>query len=325
MRTIEKKEWVMNESNTTTALPAGFVALVGQPNVGKSTLMNAILGIKLAIATSKPQTTRTRILGVQTFPEKGQLCFMDTPGIHESKKRLNRALNQAALQSLAEVDLVCHLVDAAAIAGWQRRSGEEGLPPEEEFVQKRLKQQGVEAVLVVNKVDALNDKLLLLPMIEKLTEAGEYLDVVPVSALKKENLDQLVDVLLKRLPEQGLLFPPDMLTDQAEKFIAAEFVREQVMEQTRKEIPYSVAVEIEKFQEDERKGLLEISAVIHVERDTQKGIIIGNQGSRIKSIGSKARREMEKFFGKPVFLETFVRVEPRWSENPRQLGRFGYE
>lgn len=312
-------------SSDTSALPAGFVALIGQPNVGKSTLMNAILGVKLAIATSKPQTTRNRILGVQTYPEKGQLCFVDTPGIHESSKRLNRALNQTALQSLEEVDIVCHLVDAAAIAGWQRRSGEQGLPPDEEFVMRRLAQQKVQPILVINKVDALKDRLLILPMIEELTKAGDYLDVVPLSALKGENLDRLVEVLLERLPNQGLLFPPDMLTDQAERFIAAEFIREQIMEQTQKEIPYSVAVEIEKFQENERKGILEIAAVIHVERATQKGIIIGKNGARLKAVGKAARKELEKFFGRQVYLETFVRVEPRWSENPRQLGRFGYE
>ncbi len=315
----------MSTSNESSALPSGFVALVGQPNVGKSTLMNAVLGVKVAIATSKPQTTRNRILGVQTFPEKGQLCFVDTPGIHDSHRRLNQALNRTALQSLEEVDLVCHLVDAAAIHGWQRRTGRTGLPPEEEFVMHKLQEQKVKAVLVINKIDLVEDKLKLLPLIETLVEANEYIDVVPVSAKTGENLDRLVDLLLDHLPEQGLLFPEEMLTDQAERFIAAEFVREQVMDQTRKEIPYSVAVEVETFRENEEKDLLEISAVIHVERDSQKGIVIGNGGKRIKAIGTKARKEMEKFFGKQVFLETFVRVEPRWSENPRHLNRFGYE
>lgn len=287
--------------------------------------MNAILGVKVAIATSKPQTTRNRILGVQTYPEKGQLCFVDTPGIHQSKKRLNQAMTRTALDSLQEVDLICHLVDAAAIVGWQRRSGEQGLPPEEVFVMQQLKRREVPAILVINKIDAVADKGLLLPLIETLIEGEEYIEVVPVSARTGDNLETLVDVLFEHLPAQGLLFPEDVLTDQAERFIAAEFVREKVMEQTHKEIPYSVAVEVENFFEDPRKELIEISAVIHVERESQKGIIIGKGGSRLRAIGSAARAEMERFFGKKVFLQTFVRVEPEWTENPRQLGRFGYK
>lgn len=305
-------------------VPAGFVALMGQPNVGKSTLMNAILGTKLAIATSKPQTTRNRILGVQTFPEKGQIAFLDTPGLHDSTWQLNRRLNRAALQCLEEVDLVCHLVDAAAFRGWMRRDGK-GLPPEEKYVLSQLKTAEIPVLLVLNKIDVLDDKMELLPMIEAMAEAREYAAVVPVSASTGENLESFTDVLLEHLPNQGLLFPPDTLTDQAERFLASEFIREQVMEQTRKEIPYSVAVEIEDFREDAKRGVIEISAVIHVERETQKGIVIGKGGSRLKEIGQKAREEMEKFFGQQVYLKTFVRVEPKWSEKPRQLNRFGYK
>ncbi len=311
----------MSQSN----LPSGFVALVGQPNVGKSTLMNAILGVKVAIATSKPQTTRNRILGVQTYPEKGQICFIDTPGIHRSSKRLNRALTDTALRSLDDVDLVCHLVDAPRIVGYQDKSGDTGLPPEERFVMQRLAQREVPAVLVVNKIDKVEDKLKLLPLIEGLTEAGDYEDVVPLSALTGENQDKLVDIIFGHLPEQGFVFPPDMLTDRAERFIAAEFVREQVMEQTHNEVPYSVAVEVETFRDDPRRDVIEIAVVIHVERDGQKGIIIGKGGKRLKAIGKGARKELEKFFGKQVYLETFVRVEPRWTESPGFLSRFDYE
>ncbi|TXD39402.1 GTPase Era [Lujinxingia vulgaris] len=311
--------------STPLELPAGFVALVGQPNVGKSTLMNAVLGVKVAIATSKPQTTRNRILGVQTLSGKGQLCFVDTPGIHQGPKRLNRVMNEVALQSLREVDVVCHMVDAAALAGWQRRTGQQGLPPEERYVIERLSQAEVPALLVLNKIDQIKDKNLLLPMIDALTERTDYAAVVPLSALTGEQLDAFVETVLAQLPHQGLLFPEDMLTDQAERFLAAEFVREQVMLQTRKEIPYSVAVEVEHFNEDEARDLLEISAVIHVERDSQKGIIIGQGGQRIKAIGQAARAELERFFGRQVFLETFVRVEPQWSEKSRHLHRFGYE
>jgi GTPase len=314
----------MSTMEEPQGVPSGFVALMGQPNVGKSTLMNALLGTKVAITTSKPQTTRNRILGVQTFGEKGQIAFLDTPGLHDSTWQLNRRLNRAALQCLEEVDLVCHLVDAAAFRGWMRRGSGEGLPPEEAYVLGQLKDAAIPVILVLNKIDVLSDKVELLPMIDALIEAREYAAVVPVSATTKENLDQLVDVLLEHLPEQGLLFPEDTLTDQAERFVAAEFVREQVMEQTRKEIPYSVAVEVEDFREDEKRGLIEISAVIHVERDSQKGIVIGKGGSRLKAIGEAARGEMERFFGQQVFLKTFVRVEPKWSEKPRQLSRFGY-
>lgn len=316
----------MSESNEPTALPSGFVALVGQPNVGKSTLMNAILGVKVAITTSKPQTTRNRILGVQTFPEKGQICFVDTPGIHKSDRRLNRALTDTALRSLDEVDLVCHIIDAADLVKWKKNKlGEAVLPPEEKFVMDRLVGREVDAVLVVNKIDLVDNKLDLLPLIETLTEEADYPDVVPVSAKTGENLDRLVEVLLGHLPDQGMLFPEEMLTDKAERFIAAEFVREQVMEQTQREVPYSVAVEVETFRDNQDKDLLEITAVIHVEQEGQKGIIIGKGGKRIKSIGIEARKAMESFFGKQVFLETFVRVEQGWSENPRFLTRFDYE
>lgn len=311
--------------STPIELPAGFVALVGQPNVGKSTLMNKVLGVKVAIATSKPQTTRNRILGVQTLSGKGQLCFVDTPGIHQGPKRLNRVMNEVALQSLREVDVVCHMVDVAAIHGWQTRSGHKGLPPEERYVIERLAQAEVPSILVLNKIDQIKEKNLLLPMIEELTERTEYAAVVPLSAKTGEQLDAFVETLLEHLPRQGMLFPEDMLTDQAERFMAGEFVREQIMLQTRKEIPYSVAVEVEHFREDEERDLLEISAVIHVERDSQKGIIIGNGGQRIKAIGQGARAELERFFGRQVLLETFVRVEPQWSEKSRHLHRFGYE
>lgn len=310
---------------TTGDFSAGFVALIGQPNVGKSTLMNAILGVKVAIATSKPQTTRTRILGVKTYPEKGQLCFVDTPGLHRSKKRLNQAMNQAAIHSLEEVDIICHLVDAAALIAQMKRSGSSGLPTEEEYVLSQLTRVETPRVLVINKVDIVKDRMEILPLIEELTGQGIYQEVVPVSALSGDNLDVLVDVLLGLVPGDEPLFPEDMLTDQAERFMASEFIREQVMNLTRKEIPYSVAVEIERFDEVRRKDMLEISAVIHVERDTQKGIIIGHGGERLKAIGSNAREQMEAFFGRKVFLETFVRVEPSWSENPRHLKRFGYE
>ena len=315
----------MSESTQSQALPSGFVALIGQPNVGKSTLMNAILGVKVAATTSKPQTTRNRILGVQTFAEKGQLCFVDTPGIHRSKRRLNRAMTDKALRSLEEVDLVCHIVDAPKTVAWQKKTGEEGLPPDEKFVMDRLQERDITAILVVNKIDRVDNKLELLPLIETLTETIDYPDVVPVSALTGENQDRLIDVLLDHLPEQGQLFPDEMLTDKAERFIASEFVREQIMKKTEREVPYAVAVEIETFRDNDDRDLLEITAIVHVEREGQKGIVIGKGGKRLKAIGTAARKDLETFFGKKVFLETFVRVEPGWSNDPTFLSRFDYE
>lgn len=306
-------------------LPAGYVALVGRPNVGKSTLMNRVLGVKLAITTSKPQTTRNRILGVRTFPEKGQICFVDTPGMHVSQKRLNSRMQRQAEESLKEVDLVCHVVDAAAFAGAAKRGEEEEMWEAEQFVFDRLQETDSAKLLVLNKVDVVKPKQLLLPMLERFGEEGDYLDMVPLSAKTGDNVDPFVDAVLEHLPKIGLLFPEDMLTDKAERFIAAEFVREALMEQTRKEIPYSVAVEVERFQEAEEGDHLEISVVIHVERSSQKGIVIGHGGERIKNIGIQSRKELERFFGRKVFLETFVRVEDEWSENPRALNRFGYE
>jgi len=306
---------------------AGMVALIGLPNVGKSTLMNRILGAKVAIATSKPQTTRNRILGVRTWPGRGQICFVDTPGLHVSRKRLNQAMVRVALGALEEVDLVCHVIDAAALAGADARGELDRAWDEEGIVFRHLAEVDLPIVVALNKSDKAKPVQRLLPIIQIVAdEMGDRDDIemVPISALTGDNIDDvLVEVLLRKLPEQEALFPEDMLTDQAERFIAAEFVREQLMEQTRKEVPYSVAVEVERFVD--RDDLIEISAVIHVERDSQKGIVIGEGGARIKAIGTNARIELEKLFGKKVFLETFVRVESEWTENPRALHRFGYE
>ncbi len=316
---------IMNEMNEKAASHSGFVALVGQPNVGKSTLMNAVLDVKLAITTSKPQTTRNRILGVHTIPDKGQICFVDTPGLHQSKSRLNQAMNQTALQSLDEVDVVCHLVDAAALLGQMRRDPSVYLPDDEAYVRGLLADVQVPRILVINKIDLVADKLLLLPLIERLSSEAGYAHVIPVSAGKGVNIPDLVNLILETLPEAEPVFPDDMLTDQAERFLAGEFVREQIMLLTRNEIPYSVAVEIERFVEIPKRNLIEINAVIHVERETQRGILIGEGGNRLKEIGTRARKQMEDFFGRRVFLETFVHIEPNWTESSKHLHRFGYE
>ena len=318
---------VEDDASFGNPLHTGFVAIVGQPNVGKSTLMNTILGTRLAIATHRPQTTRNRILGVKTFEGRGQIAFLDTPGIHRSKKRLNQAIVQAAIDTLDEVDIYLHMVDAPHCLSHYRRNPEEPIGASEQHVWDKISDSGLPGILVINKMDRISDKFELLPVIEALSARKEYVAVVPVSAQSGENIDTLIDVILAHLPESeyGMLFPDDMLTDQAERFIAAEYIREQIMLKTNQEVPYSIAVEIDKFADIPRKNLIEISAVIHVERKSQKHIIIGSKGSRIKSIGQDSRKNMEKFFGKKVFLETFVRVQSNWSEDPNALKRFGYE
>jgi GTP-binding protein Era len=303
----------------------GFVAIVGQPNVGKSTLMNQILGVKLSIATPRPQTTRNRILGVFTDAARGQVAFIDTPGLHDGKKRLNRAIHKLALEAMAEVDVICHLVDAPACIAAHNRNPEVFWEDYEEKVWEYLAAVGAPVVLVVNKVDVIKNKNDLFPLLDALAKRFEYKAVVPLSAFTGDNVDSLLKALFVELPEGDLIFPADELTDQPELFLAAEFIREQVMLETSKEIPYSVAVEVEKFHEDSRTHVISVSAIIHVERDSQKVIIVGKAGARIKSIGQAARLRMEQFWGKKIFLETFVRVQKGWSEDVRSLKRFGYE
>lgn len=303
----------------------GFVAIVGQPNVGKSTLMNQILGVKLSIATPRPQTTRNRILGVFTDADRGQVAFIDTPGLHDGKKRLNRAIHKLALEAMAEVDVICHLVDAPACIAAHNRNPEVFWEDYEEKVWEYLAAVGAPVVLVVNKVDVIKNKNDLFPLLDALAKRFEYKAVVPLSAFTGDNVDSLLKALFVELPEGDLIFPADELTDQPELFLAAEFIREQVMLETSKEIPYSVAVEVEKFHEDSRTHVISVSAIIHVERDSQKVIIVGKAGARIKSIGQAARLRMEQFWGKKIFLETFVRVQKGWSEDVRSLKRFGYE
>jgi GTP-binding protein Era len=300
---------------------SGFVAIVGRTNVGKSTLLNAALGVDLAIATSKPQTTRNRILGVHT-EERGQVIFVDTPGIHAARDPLNRRMVDAAYDTMAQTDMVLFVVEAESLALLDRPPfwGGDG------EILSRLKDDagGRPVVLAVNKADRLKSREAVLPILERVAQAHDFDDIVVLSALQKRNVDQLVDVIIKHLPEGPPLYPADTLTDRAERFLAAEFLREQVLKQTEREVPYAVAVEIEQMAVDHKDGKLHIKAVIHVERASQKAIVIGKGGERIREIGRHARQQMQRFFGQRIHLDTMVRVENEWTSARASLDRFGY-
>jgi GTP-binding protein Era len=301
-------------------LRAGFVAIVGRPNVGKSTLLNRVLGEKVAIVTPRPQTTRTRILGVWNG-EGAQIAFFDTPGLHKAKGVLNKRMVEVALSTLPEVDAVLFLVEAGTSPDGKVEIGETT-----RWAAAEVAKRGKPAILGINKMDRA-PRATLLPVIDAYKDLHAWADIVPFSALDGENVDELLKSLVAQVPEaERLLFPRDMLTDQAERTLAAEYVREQVMLQTRDEIPYSCAVDIEEFDESQRTdrgGLVRISAVIFVERETQKGIVIGKGGRMLKNMGTKARQNMERLLGAKVFLTLTVKVEERWSERPRSLEKLG--
>src|SRR5512139_1016222 len=299
---------------------AGFVAIAGRPNVGKSTLLNRILGEHVAIVTPRPQTTRTRILGVH-HGEGRQIAFFDTPGLHRAAGPLNRRMVEVALQTLSEVDAVLLLVEAGTGPGGEVEVGEVT-----RWVIDEVARIGKPVVLGVNKADRA-PKPALLPVIAAYKDLHPWAEVVPFSALTGENVDRLLEALARHLPEvEAPLFPPDVLTDQAERTLAAEYVREQVMLQTRQEIPYSVAVDVEEFDEAERRddgGLVRISALVLVERESQKAIVIGKRGAMLKQIGTRARENLERLLGCKVFLRLTVKVEERWSERATSLRKLG--
>jgi GTPase len=299
---------------------AGFVAILGRPNVGKSTLLNRLLGEHVAIVTARPQTTRTRILGVVNG--KGhQLCFFDTPGLHRAKGPLNRRMVDTALGTLSEVDVALVLVEAGTGPGGRVEIGESV-----RWIAEEVRRSGKPAVLGVNKMDRAPREALL-PVIDAYRELLDWKEIVPFSALTGENVDRLCGALARHVPEADApLFPPDVMTDQAERVIAAEYVREQVMELTREELPYAAAVEVEEFDESERRedgGLVRIGAVIWVERTSQKAIVIGKGGSMLKRIGTRAREKLERLLGARVYLGLTVKVEERWSERMETLRRLG--
>ena len=289
----------------------GFVALVGRPNVGKSTLLNTLVGAKVAIVTPKPQTTRNRIIGIKTLPQ-AQLIFVDTPGIHRHPgSLLNQRMVEAALYVLQETDVVLFLVDA-----------QRGVVPADEEIGQRLSGARVPVVVVVNKIDLIS-RTALLPLLERLATLLPERDLVPVSALTGENTAELLNTIIAALPVSPALYPSDELTDQSERVLAQEVVREQLFLHTQQEIPYATAVVVEEFNEKPEKQLLLIRAVIYVERSSQRAIIIGDRGSRLKQIGQAARLQLEAFFGCKVFLELFVKVAKGWTNNLAMLKELG--
>jgi GTP-binding protein Era len=279
---------------------SGFVSIIGRPNAGKSTLLNALVGQKVAIVADKPQTTRTSIQGVLTTPE-AQVVFLDTPGIHRGRSPLNKRLMDAVRASLEERDVLLFVADAARAFGEQDRKAIDV-----------ARKTSAPVVLVLNKVDLLKDKAMLLPLIEQYKALFEFADFVPVSASRKVGMDELMKVIVSRLPEGPAYFPEDHVTDQPERFLAAELVREKVLLATRQEVPHSVTVSVDKWEESPR--MTSIYATIHVERDGQKAIVIGSKGSMLKRVGTLAREEMERIFGVKIYLDLHVRVQPNWRE-----------
>jgi GTP-binding protein Era len=297
----------------------GYVAIIGRPNVGKSTLLNRLLGQKLAITSHKPQTTRHTILGVSTLPG-GQILFVDTPGLHRrGGNALNRYLNRAARSILADVDLVLFVVEALQFSD------------EDSAALAEIASAGTPAVVAVNKTDRVVDKTRLLPYLQALSGRHRFLDIVPVSAINGQQVDRLESAVMAALPLGENLFPADQLTDRSERFLAAELLREQLMQRYGKELPYRTTVEIESFKLEavqdmggEAEPRAHIHALIWVERESQKAIIIGRRGEALKAAASQARLEMQKLFGRPVHLEVWVKVKQSWSSDEAALASLGY-
>lgn len=299
------------DENATRPFRSGFVAILGAPNAGKSTLLNRMLGQKISITSKKPQTTRNRILGV-VHRTSSQMVILDTPGIHRAKQPLNTRIVDAALSTLSEADLVLLVIDAQT-------------PDEssERLLLEKLAQQRLPVLMALNKIDQVK-RPSLLAQIERWSGTYPFSAVVPISAKSGEQVDRLMDAMEVTLPTGPPFFPPDSLTDLPTRFIAAEIVREKAFRLTGQEIPYALAVTIDSFKEERNGSLVRIHATIHVERDSQKGIVIGRQGAKLRQIGEAARQEIEVLLGTRVFLKLFVRVQKNWTRDTRALRKFGY-
>jgi GTP-binding protein Era len=293
-------------------MKSGFVSFLGRPNAGKSTLLNRIVGQKVAIVSDKPQTTRTRIVGVKTYDE-GQVVFVDTPGVHKPRHRMNVRMVDVALDAMREVDLVALVVDVSVKPG-----------PGDRYMLTVLKNVKTPAILVLNKVDLIA-KNRLLPIIDHYRQEHPFVEIVPISAVDGTNVDVLEKLFLQYLPEGEPLYPSDYLTDQPERFFASEIVREQVLQLTHDELPHSTAVVVDRFEEPGEDNVLKIYCTILVERESQKPIVVGKSGTMIKKIGTAARHEIETFFGTRVFLDLHVKVKSEWRDDDRLLDEIGIQ
>ena len=285
---------------------SGFVTLIGRPNSGKSTLLNHLLGEKVSIVSDKPQTTRHKILGIHTQAE-GQIVFADTPGIHKPGYELNRRMMRAVYDALEGIDLLLAMVDVTAAFG----SGDR-------YLLELIRQRNLPTLLLLNKIDLLA-KARLLPIMDFYARQFRFAEIIPVSALKGDNLDLLLEQILKYLPRGPAYFPGSQFTDSPERFLAVEMVREKVVRHTEKELPYSTIVVLNRFEEDEEAPMVRIYCDICVERESQRKIVIGRQGQKLKTIGTAARKDIERLLGKPVYLDLFVKVRPKWRDDPRFL------
>ncbi|MBI3058508.1 MAG: GTPase Era [Deltaproteobacteria bacterium] len=299
-----------NENQGAPPHRSGFVAIVGRPNVGKSTLLNQFLGEKIAIVTPKPQTTRNRITGIRTTPNS-QVVFLDTPGIHRTRSLMNRRMVEIALKTLKEVEGILWLLDAR-----------EGIRAEDEDIARILEESKVKALILLNKMDLIS-KGKLLPLMERCAALLPGREIIPISALKGENVALVLELAEKFLPEGPCYYPEGELTDQTERFVASEIIREKIFLLTREEIPYGTAVTIDEFVEREEKNLIVIKATIHADRESHKPILIGKKGAMLKEIGIRAREELESLLGCKLFLELFVKVQRGWTQDPNTLTELG--
>lgn len=297
--------------NTNTNYKSGFVSIIGRPNVGKSTFLNRVIGQKIAIMSDKPQTTRNKIQGVYT-QDDAQIIFIDTPGIHKPKHKLGDFMMKVAQNTLKEVDLILFMINA-----------KEGLGRGDEFIIEKLKESSTPVYLVINKIDEVHPDELL-PLMETYKSLFDFKEIIPISALQGNNVETLLEQIKQFLPEGPQYYPADQVTDHPERFIVSELIREKVLHLTREEVPHSIAVAIDSMKKRERGDIVDIQATIVVERDSQKGIVIGKQGKVLKEVGQKARMDIEALLGSKVFLELWVKVQKDWRNKQSQLRDFGF-